>query len=154
MSYAVNTSQLVIRINGRYYLCHEAVWYVADGPSGPWVVSVEVPKVIYTIPPSYPVYHVKYVYVYDYHDGNVHRKTDKGWQKRDKSGWSKPDKSPRTSPSRSGSGRSDLNSHYKARDRGSQRTRDFQRSSSSSRSRSSGMSRSGGGRRGGGGRRR
>ena len=329
MSYAANTSQSVIRINGRYYLCHEAVWYVADGPSGPWVVSVEVPKVIYTIPPSYPVYHVKYVYVYDYtptvvyvgyttgyvgtyvyggtvvygtgyyyhgwyrtvyyarpvtwgysvhyssvsgrwgvrvgyaapgvwysgravwgvggiarraywrneyedrrdwqrdqyedrrdfqkdryddrrdaqkdrrdsqkdrdrdrvdrdgdrrdkvgeksknrprtqdrktgadrkrqnnvfadRDGNVHRKTDKGWQKRDKSGWSKSDKSPRTSTSRSGSGRSDLNSHYKARDRGSQRTRDFQRSSSSSRSRGSGMSRSGGGRRGGGGRRR
>jgi hypothetical protein len=66
MSYAVNTPESVIRIGNKYYLCHEAVWYVADGPSGPWVVSVEVPKVIYTIPPSYPVYHVRYVYVYDY----------------------------------------------------------------------------------------
>lgn len=66
MSYAVNTPNSVIRISNKYYLCHEAVWYISDGPSGPWAVSVEVPKVIYTIPPSYPVYHVRYVYVYDY----------------------------------------------------------------------------------------
>ena len=66
MQYAVNTPYSVIRVSGRYYLCHEAVWYVADGPSGPWVVSVKVPKVIYTIPPSYPVYNVTYVRVYDY----------------------------------------------------------------------------------------
>jgi hypothetical protein len=321
MSYAVNTPQSIIRIGDKYYLCHEAVWYVSGNAAGPWIVSVLVPEVIYTIPPSYPVYHVKYVYVYDYtptvvyvgytpgyvgtyvysstvvygtgyhyggwhgtvyyarpvtwgysvhyssvsgswgvrvgyaapgvwyggravwgvggvaqraywrneyedrrdwqrdqyddrrdsqkdryddrrdsqkdryddrrdrpsdrpdrpgdrpdrpgdrpdrastqdrkigsdkkrqnnvfadRDGNVHRKTDKGWQQKDKSGWSKPDRSARTSTSRSGSGRSDLNSHYQARDRGSQRTRVFERSSSSSRSRGSGMSRSGGGRR-------
>jgi uncharacterized membrane protein YgcG len=332
MSYAVNTPHSIIRIGNKYYLCHEAVWYISDRPSGPWAIAVNIPKEIYTIPPSYPVYHVKYVYVYDYtptvvyvgytpgytgtyvyggtvvygtgyyyrgwyrtvyyarpvtwgysvhyssvsgrwgvrvgyaapgvwysgravwgvggiarraywrneyedrrdwrrdrhedrrdsqrdryadrrdrdrdrggrdrdrpdspgdkpdkpgdrpdkpgakpdkpgakpdrsstrerktgtdkkrqnnvfadRNGNVHRKTDKGWQQKDKSGWSKPDKS------RSGSGSSNLNRDYKARDRGSQRTRDFERSRSSSRSRGSGMSRSGGGRRGGGGGRR
>jgi uncharacterized membrane protein YgcG len=367
MSYAVNTSESIIRIGDKYYLCHEAVWYVADNPSGPWIVSVSVPQVIYTIPPSYPVYHVKYVYVYDYtptvvyvgytpgytgtyvyggtvvygtgyyyrgwyrtvyyprpvtwgysvhyssvsgrwgvrvgyaapgvwysggavwgvggiarraywrneyedrrdwrrdqyddrrdfqrdryddrrdaqkdrrdsqkdrsadrsdrdrdkagsridrdkagsrvdkdklgsrvdrdkagsrvdrdkagsgidrdkagsridsgksrqrkndvfadRNGNVHRKTDQGWQKRDRSGWSKPDRSTRTSTGRSGSGRSDLNRQSKARDRGSQRTQNYQRSrssrGSSGISRSSGGSRSrSGGRSGGGGRRR
>jgi uncharacterized membrane protein YgcG len=66
MSYAVNTPNSVIRVGKYYYLCHEAVWYISDKPSGPWAVAVNVPKEIYTIPPSYPVYHVKYVYVYDY----------------------------------------------------------------------------------------
>jgi hypothetical protein len=66
MTYAVNTPHSIIRIGDKYYLCHESVWYVSGGPSGPWVVSVSVPQVIYTIPPSYPVYNVTYVYVYDY----------------------------------------------------------------------------------------
>jgi hypothetical protein len=66
MTYAVNTPSSIIFVNKKYYLCDEAVWYVSDSPYGPWIVSVSVPQVIYTIPPSYPVYHVKYVYVYDY----------------------------------------------------------------------------------------
>jgi uncharacterized membrane protein YgcG len=66
MSYAVNTPNSVIRMGKYYYLCHEAVWYISDKPSGPWAVAVNVPTEIYTIPPSYPVYHVRYVYVYDY----------------------------------------------------------------------------------------
>jgi hypothetical protein len=66
MSYAVNTSYSVIRVDGKYYCCHEAVWFVADNPLGPWAVCVSVPTVIYTIPPSCPVYNVKYVYVYSY----------------------------------------------------------------------------------------
>jgi hypothetical protein len=32
-------------------------------PTGPWKICTEVPKVIYTIPPSSPVYHVTYVTV-------------------------------------------------------------------------------------------
>jgi hypothetical protein len=66
MYYAVNTPSSVILVNKMYYLCHNAVWYSVDNPYGPWIVSVSVPQVIYTIPPSYPVYPVRYVYVYDY----------------------------------------------------------------------------------------
>jgi hypothetical protein len=66
MSYAVNTSYSVILVGTTYYLCHNAVWYVASNPSGPWTVAVSVPQVIYTMPPSSPVYNVKYVYIYDY----------------------------------------------------------------------------------------
>ncbi len=66
MYYAVNTGYSVIRFGNLYYCCHEAVWYVSDDPKGPWAVCVSVPKEIYTIPPEYPVYNVKYVYVYDY----------------------------------------------------------------------------------------
>jgi hypothetical protein len=65
LEYAANTATSVIRVDGRYYACDEAVWFVADSPHGPWVVADYVPQSIYTQPPSSPVYNVKYVYVYD-----------------------------------------------------------------------------------------
>jgi uncharacterized membrane protein YgcG len=66
MTYAVNTSQSVIDVKGTYYCCGNAVWYQAPTPDGPWTVCVSVPPEIYTIPPSSPIYNVRYVYVYDY----------------------------------------------------------------------------------------
>ncbi|MHC4749807.1 MAG: hypothetical protein ACYTFW_08015 [Planctomycetota bacterium] len=66
MYYAVNTSNSVIRYGSMYYCCHDAVWFVASNPLGPWELCVAVPQIIYTIPPSCPVYRVKYVYVYSY----------------------------------------------------------------------------------------
>ncbi len=66
MSYAVNTDKSVLLISGRYYCCDNAVWFAAASPKGPWDVCVDVPKDVQTIPPSAPVYNVKYVYVYDY----------------------------------------------------------------------------------------
>lgn len=63
--YAVNTSYAVLLMGGRYYCCHNAVWYVAVNPIGPWEICVSVPAVIYSIPPSCPIYYVRYVYVYD-----------------------------------------------------------------------------------------
>jgi hypothetical protein len=66
MSYAANTDKSVLLIEGKYYCCDNAVWFSAPAPKGPWVVCVDVPKDVQTIPPSAPVYNVKYVYVYDY----------------------------------------------------------------------------------------
>ncbi len=66
MEYAVNTSSSVIKYEDLYYCCEEAVWYQANSATGPWVVCVDVPDEVYTIPPSCPIYNVKYVYVYDY----------------------------------------------------------------------------------------
>jgi len=65
MSYAVNTQYSVIKAEGKYYCCYQAVWYVAASPMGPWSVCSSVPKEIYTIPPTCPIYNVRYVYVYD-----------------------------------------------------------------------------------------
>ncbi len=65
MDYAVNTEESVLKVGDRYYACHEGVWFVSDSPSGPWVVSDSVPPQVQDIPPSCPVYNVKYVYVYD-----------------------------------------------------------------------------------------
>lgn len=64
--YAVNTSSAVFRVNGRYYVCDNAVWFESSASGGPWEVCVVVPEVIYTIPPSCPHYNVRYVYVYHY----------------------------------------------------------------------------------------
>ena len=60
-----NTPNQVIKFENRYYAVDEAVWFVADSPTGPWVVADEVPPEIYGIPPSSSAYNVTYVYVYD-----------------------------------------------------------------------------------------
>ncbi len=66
MSYAVNTDKSVLFIDNRYYAVDNAVWFVSDHATGPWEVCVSVPDDVQSIPPEYPVYNVKYVYVYDY----------------------------------------------------------------------------------------
>ncbi len=66
MSYGVNTDKSVLFIDNRYYAVDHAVWFVSDHPTGPWTVCVSIPDDVQSIPPQYPVYNVKYVYVYDY----------------------------------------------------------------------------------------
>jgi hypothetical protein len=64
VSYAVNTTHDVVQVGDAYYVCSDAVWYQSADPLGPWTVSVEVPQVIYTIPPTCPVYPVTYCNIY------------------------------------------------------------------------------------------
>jgi hypothetical protein len=66
MAYALNTDKSVLLINNRYYCVDRAVWFESGSPTGPWEVCVVVPDQVQEIPPEYPVYNVKYVYVYDY----------------------------------------------------------------------------------------
>ncbi len=61
MLYAVNTPNKVIQVGTAYYLCYQGVWFVSFSPQGPWQVTQSVPQIIYTIPPSSPVYNVVYV---------------------------------------------------------------------------------------------
>jgi hypothetical protein len=65
MQYATNTSYQVIQANGMYYVVSNAVWFVSQSPNGPWAVATSVPQVVYTIPPSSPMYNVTYVQIYD-----------------------------------------------------------------------------------------
>ncbi len=65
MSYAVNTPYQVVLVNGTYYCCYQGVWFQSLSATGPWAVSVSVDPLIYTIPPSCPIYNVTYVRVYD-----------------------------------------------------------------------------------------
>jgi len=64
MEYAVNTSSEVIHAEGRYYAVQHGIWFVADDPLGPWEVADMIPACIYTIPPSSPLFHDRYVHVY------------------------------------------------------------------------------------------
>ncbi len=59
--YATNTQDKVIRVGDVYYLCLQGVWFLSTTPQGPWTVASSIPQVIYTIPPSSPVYNVTYV---------------------------------------------------------------------------------------------
>jgi hypothetical protein len=85
-------------------------------------------------------------------DGNVHRRTDQGWEQRDRGNWSRPETRPQ---SNFASQQPALDRDYNARARGAERTQNFQRASGGGYGRSSGggFSRGGGGgfSRGGGG---
>ncbi|MBX3254362.1 MAG: hypothetical protein KF862_09500 [Chitinophagaceae bacterium] len=65
MDYAINTNAYVIRWRGAYYAVDNGVWFRANSAIGPWMVAVERPYIVSLIPPRYPVYAMKYVYVYD-----------------------------------------------------------------------------------------
>ncbi len=62
---AENASTTVLRIDGVYHVCDNAVWYEGGNPDGPWTVSTSVPSQVNDIPPSDPNYRVRYVYIYD-----------------------------------------------------------------------------------------
>jgi hypothetical protein len=64
LTYAVNTSFQVIETGGKFYACYQGAWFVGPSPTGPWLLAESVPPVIYTIPPSSPMYNVTYVKVY------------------------------------------------------------------------------------------
>lgn len=59
--YATNTADKVIKVGDVYYLCLQGVWFMSPNAQGPWATASSVPQVIYTIPPSSPVYNVTYV---------------------------------------------------------------------------------------------
>ena len=71
LQYATNTPNKVIQVGAEYYLVSQGVWFVASTPTGPWQTAQTVPQVIYTIPPSSPVYNVTYVVQQPLPDGNV-----------------------------------------------------------------------------------
>ncbi|HSS70341.1 MAG TPA: hypothetical protein VLQ46_06765, partial [Casimicrobiaceae bacterium] len=64
LAYATNTSFAVIQSTEGYFSCYQGAWFAAPAPAGPWVLATSVPQVIYTVPPSSPVYPCTYVRVY------------------------------------------------------------------------------------------
>jgi hypothetical protein len=63
--YGANASTAVLAIDGRYFACDRGIWFVADDPSGPWILADSIPEEdIAAIPPSAPVYPVRYVSIY------------------------------------------------------------------------------------------
>jgi len=77
--YATNTSQKVIKVDDLYYLCLQGIWFVSASPQGPWQTAQSVPQVIYTIPPSSPVYNVTYATQVTTSDGSVEASYTSGY---------------------------------------------------------------------------
>jgi hypothetical protein len=66
LQYAENSKTAVIQVDSKsYYALQAGVWFESQSPTGPWQVATRVPAVIYTIPPSSPIYYVTYVRIYD-----------------------------------------------------------------------------------------
>jgi len=66
MSYVVNASVPLIQASpGALYAVQSGIWFTAGALTGPWTVATAVPPVIYTIPPSSPLYYVTYVRIYE-----------------------------------------------------------------------------------------
>lgn len=65
VQYATNTESTVIKIDKIYYCVDDGIWFESSKPDGPWKVSDKRPDEVDEIPPSSPVYNVKYVYIYD-----------------------------------------------------------------------------------------
>lgn len=71
LSYATNTSEKVIKVGDLYYACFQGAWFKSTSPQGPWQAAESVPKEIYSIPPSSPVYNVTYVTQTTNDDGDI-----------------------------------------------------------------------------------
>jgi hypothetical protein len=65
---AVNTDKDVFKVEGKYYMCYQGVWFVSATATGPWEVASSVPEAIYKIPVSSPANYVTYVTVEDSSD--------------------------------------------------------------------------------------
>ena len=65
VSVAKNTDKTVLLIKNKYYCVDDAIWFVADKPTGPWIVSDVRPDEVDQIPPESEAYNVKYVYIYE-----------------------------------------------------------------------------------------
>ncbi|MET0543118.1 MAG: autotransporter [Variovorax sp.] len=66
LAYVANTPTPIIRVSdGAYYAVENGVWFVSGSVRGPWSVARSVPAVVYSIPPSSPLYYVTFVRIYD-----------------------------------------------------------------------------------------
>ena len=66
LSYINNSSVPIIQVSpNAYYAVTAGVWFTAAQLTGPWSVATSVPTVIYSIPPSSPIYYVTYVRIYE-----------------------------------------------------------------------------------------
>jgi hypothetical protein len=66
LTHVVNSSEPVIQVApNAYYAVVAGVWFTAPGITGPWTIATSVPPVIYTIPPSSPLFYVTYVKIYE-----------------------------------------------------------------------------------------
>ena len=64
----MNTDKDIIKFGDLYYMCFQAVWFMARSRKRPMGSRGQRSREIYTIPASSPVHHVTYVTVEDNDD--------------------------------------------------------------------------------------
>ena len=73
LSYGVNTGGSVIQgPDSMYYAVDQAIWFTSESATGPWKIADHFPDEVRNIPPSCPVFNMKFVYIYDYTDEIVY----------------------------------------------------------------------------------
>jgi hypothetical protein len=64
--YVRNSDTPVIKVHDQsWYACQNGIWFAAPSLDGPWAVADAVPREIYAIPPSSPIYYVTSVRIYN-----------------------------------------------------------------------------------------
>ena len=67
LSYAINSNTSILKVSdSEYYAVDEAIWFKANDPQGQWSVATETPAEVLKIPPTSPVFNMKFVYIYDF----------------------------------------------------------------------------------------
>lgn len=73
LKYAVNSGSSVIQdADEIYYAVDQGVWFLSSNAKGPWTVADHFPKEVKSIPPSSPVFNIKFVNIYDFDDQIVY----------------------------------------------------------------------------------
>jgi hypothetical protein len=80
LHYVRNCTTPVIRVDDKsWFACQDGAWFVSTSARGPWALAASVPAIIYSIPPSSPMYYVTHVRVYQYDAGAVWIATTPGY---------------------------------------------------------------------------
>lgn len=80
LQYVINTPAPVIQVDANaWYACQNGVWFTSPAPTGPWLVATNVPSVMYSIPPSSPIYYVVFSRIYNFDDDHVWIGTTPGY---------------------------------------------------------------------------
>jgi hypothetical protein len=65
LSYVFNSPDAIIMVAyNQWYAVQMGVWFTAPTLNGPWVVASAVPAVVYSIPPSSPLFYTTFVQIY------------------------------------------------------------------------------------------
>ena len=66
LAFAINSNSSILKTgDGTCYAVDEGIWFKSDSPTGIWKASHEIPAEVDLIPPTSPVYNLKFVYIYD-----------------------------------------------------------------------------------------
>ncbi len=65
LSYVFNSPDPILMVTPtEWYSLYLGIWFVSRSPAGPWLTASMIPAVIYSIPPSSPLYWITYAKIY------------------------------------------------------------------------------------------